>query len=172
MCLPLIPSDSEDDVCRPQQYICNRASPAPERAGRKAKYIRRRSNQLPVMSSKTFASRKAKAGGQGQKRPTHDCSPGDDTPPTTTLSSFFLQVTNFFFQSVWMPPGTNVYTQKEWNIQGQHAHTKQHIQRGRTLRRSCRRPPAASPARSRLMRVARAPAAAARSILRRIAAGP
>jgi hypothetical protein len=64
---PLIPSDSEDDVCRPQQCKRNRASPAPERAGRKAKYIRRRSNPLPIMSSKTFASRKAKAGGRGQK---------------------------------------------------------------------------------------------------------
>jgi hypothetical protein len=64
---PLIPSDSEDDECRPQQCKSNRASPAPERAGRKAKYIRRRLNPLPVMSSKTFASRKAKAGGRGRK---------------------------------------------------------------------------------------------------------
>ncbi len=36
----LIPSDSEDDVCRPQQCKCNHASPAPIRAGRKAKNIR------------------------------------------------------------------------------------------------------------------------------------
>ena len=64
---PLIPSDSEDDECRPQQCKSNRASPAPERAGRKAKYIRRSSNPLPVMSSKTIASRKAKAGGRGRK---------------------------------------------------------------------------------------------------------
>ncbi len=64
---PLMPSDSDDDVCRPQQCKCNCASPAPERAGRKAKYIRRRSNPLPVMSSKTFASRKTKAGGLGWK---------------------------------------------------------------------------------------------------------
>ena len=59
---PLIPSDSEDYVCQPQQCKHNRASPAPERAGRKAKYIRRRLNPLPVMSSKMFASCKAKAG--------------------------------------------------------------------------------------------------------------
>ncbi len=62
----LISSDSEDDVSRPQQCK-RRASPAPERAGRKAKYIRRRSNPLPVMSSKRFASRKANAGGRGRK---------------------------------------------------------------------------------------------------------
>ena len=64
---PLIPSDSEDDVCRPQQCKRNRASPAPLRAGRKAKYIRCGQNPFPVMSSKTFASRKAKAGGRGRK---------------------------------------------------------------------------------------------------------
>ena len=64
---PLIPSDSEDDVCRPQQCKCNRASPALEKAGRKAKYIRHCSYPLPVMSSKTFASRKAKAGGRGRQ---------------------------------------------------------------------------------------------------------
>ncbi len=39
---PLKPSDAEDDVCRPQQCKRNCASPAPERARRKAKYIRRR----------------------------------------------------------------------------------------------------------------------------------
>ena len=64
---PLVPSDSKDEEHRPQQCKRNRASPAPERAGRKAKYIRRHSNPLPVMSSKTFASRKAKAGGRGRK---------------------------------------------------------------------------------------------------------
>jgi hypothetical protein len=64
---PLIPSDSDDDVCRPQQCKRNRAIPALGRAGRKAKYIRRRSNLLPVMSSNTFASREAKAGGRGRK---------------------------------------------------------------------------------------------------------
>jgi len=48
-------------------------------------------------------------------------------------SFFALQVTKFVFQSVWMQPGTNVYTPKGWNIQGQHEHTKQHIQRGRTF---------------------------------------
>jgi hypothetical protein len=64
---PLKPSDSKDDVCRPQQCERNRASPAPERAGRKAKYIRRPSNPLPIMPSKTFASRKANAEGRGRK---------------------------------------------------------------------------------------------------------
>ncbi len=64
---PLIPSDSEDEEHRPRQCKRNRASPAPFRAGRKAKYVRRGSNPFPVMSSKTFASRKAKAGGRGRK---------------------------------------------------------------------------------------------------------
>ncbi len=64
---PLIPSFSEDDVCRPQQCKHNCASPAPVRARRKAKYIRRSSNPLPVMSNKTVAVRKAKAGGLGRK---------------------------------------------------------------------------------------------------------
>ena len=64
---PLIPSDSEDEEHRQEQCKRNRASPGPLRAGRKAKYVRRSSNQFPVMSSKTFASRKAKAGGQGRK---------------------------------------------------------------------------------------------------------
>ncbi len=35
--------------------------------GGKAKYVRRCSNQFPVMYSKTFAARKAKAGGRGRK---------------------------------------------------------------------------------------------------------
>ena len=71
------------------------------------------SNPFPVMSSKMFASLKAKAGGRGQTQPTHDCAPGDDTPLTTTLRSFFLRVTNFF-QSVWMQQGTDVSTPKGW----------------------------------------------------------
>ncbi len=86
---PLLLSDSEDEEHRPQPSKRNRASPAPLRAGGKAKYVRRGSNQFPVMSSKTFAARKAKARGRGRKRPTHDCASGDDTPLTTTLSSFF-----------------------------------------------------------------------------------
>jgi hypothetical protein len=107
---PLIPSDSEDDVCRPQQCKRNRASPALERAGRKAKYITRGSNPLPVMPSKTFASRKAKAGARGtgtevtnsQLRARRRHAPDDD------IGFIFLRVTYFFFQSVWMQPGTNV----------------------------------------------------------------
>ncbi len=58
---PLIPSDSEDKEHR------SSASPAPLRAGGKAKYVRRGSNQFPVMYSKAFAARKAKAGGRGRK---------------------------------------------------------------------------------------------------------
>jgi hypothetical protein len=66
---PLILSDSEDEEHRPQQFKRNRASPAPLRAGGKAKYVKRGSNPFLVMSesSKTFASRKAKAGGRGQQ---------------------------------------------------------------------------------------------------------
>ncbi len=64
---PLIPSDSEDDEHQPQQCKRNSASPAPLRAGRKAKHVRRGLNLFPVMSSKTLASGKAKAGGRGQK---------------------------------------------------------------------------------------------------------
>ncbi len=63
----LIPSDSEDEEHRPQQCKCNRASPAPFRVVGKAKYVRRCSNQFQVMSSKTLAARKAKAGGRGRK---------------------------------------------------------------------------------------------------------
>ncbi len=37
---PLIPFDSKDEEHRPQQCTRNRASPAPLRAGRKAKYVR------------------------------------------------------------------------------------------------------------------------------------
>ena len=64
---PLIPSDSEDDEHQPQQCKRNSASPAPLRAGRKAKHVRRCLNLFPVMSSKTLAPGKAKAGGRGQK---------------------------------------------------------------------------------------------------------
>ncbi len=64
---PLIPSDSEDEEHRPQQCKHNHASPAPLSAGRKAKYARRGWNQFPVLSSKKFAARKARAGGQGRK---------------------------------------------------------------------------------------------------------
>ena len=64
---PLIPSDSEDEEHRPQQCKRNRASPAPLRAGGKAKYVRRGLNQFPAMYSKTIASCKAKAGGRGRK---------------------------------------------------------------------------------------------------------
>ena len=55
-------------------------------------------------------------------------------------SFFALLITKFFFQSVWMQQGTNVSIQEGTravrrgdNIQGQHAHTKPHIQRGRTF---------------------------------------
>ena len=64
---PLLLSDSEDKEHRPQQCKLTRASPAPLREGRKAKYNRRRSNPLPVMPSKTFASCQEKAGGRGRK---------------------------------------------------------------------------------------------------------
>ncbi len=57
---PLMPSDSEDEEHRPQQCKRDRASPATLRAGGEAKYVRRGSNQFPIMSSKTFASRKRK----------------------------------------------------------------------------------------------------------------
>ena len=62
--------------------------------------------------------------------------------PDDDIEFNFLRVTNFFFQSVWMhwQQGTNVSTPKGTRavlrgdiIRGQHAHTKQHIQRGRTF---------------------------------------
>ncbi len=45
---PLIPSDSEDEEHRPESCKRNCASPAPLRAGGKAKYVRRGSNQFSV----------------------------------------------------------------------------------------------------------------------------
>ncbi len=60
--------------------------------------------------------------------------------PDDDIEFILLLVTKFFFQSVWMQLGTNVSTpkgtkvvQREDIIQGKHAHTKQHIQRGRTF---------------------------------------
>ncbi len=57
--------------------------------------------------------------------------------PDDDIEFIFLRVTNFFFQSVWMQPGTNVSTPKGTRavrrgdiIQGQHAHTKPHINVG------------------------------------------
>ncbi len=47
---------------------------------------------------------------------------------------FICFASHQFFQSVWMQPDTDVSTPKGVDIiQGQHAHTKQHIQHGLTF---------------------------------------
>ena len=60
-------SDSEDDEPRPRQRKRNHTIATPLRAGGTSKYFRRNSNQFPSITSKTLATRKARAGNRGLK---------------------------------------------------------------------------------------------------------
>jgi hypothetical protein len=64
---PLMCSDSEDELSRPQPRKRNRASSAPFRAGENSKYFRRNPNQFPSIASKKLAERKSTAGGSARK---------------------------------------------------------------------------------------------------------